>query len=377
MALDEEHPRKSYEGNHRNFIEQNQYRILWDNTQAQTVGQLELAHSSLSRTAKADEQRIVMARKAAMIPSRTKIALYTILAKITVTTQIKPSQHHRPYSFPSTNGRKELSIKWIVDEAQPSPQLPNNPLIDNMSSSLSLILNDDSSLSPLPLPVPEPFQAPTTTSPLGNTLPSFPPYAYADPFPGNRLPPIPDFDNDGQLITHPLSPLYDPEQVAREQDVIRLVSTPSPRSTTAPTQDWSDGARASEMIWPPLPTFTPSPAPPTSPTLESPHVTPTPLLVVETRSCWECSRPGHLLANCPITRIRRRTDITARNFIRDYDAYCEVVGLLRTRMNQVGEDYGYYRQLRDRIIDMANWEGYPIRSIPTIDTTHPREPPAH
>ena len=83
------------------------------------------------------------------------------------------------------------------------------------------------------------------------------------------------------------------------------------------------------------------------------------------------------MSHCPITRIRRRTDITARNFIRDYDAYCEVVGLLRTRMNDIGEDYGYYRQLRDRMIDMANWEGYPVRSIPAIDTTHPREPPTH
>ena len=83
------------------------------------------------------------------------------------------------------------------------------------------------------------------------------------------------------------------------------------------------------------------------------------------------------MSRCPITCIRRRTDITARNFIRDYDAYCEVVGLLRTRMNDIGEDYGYYRQLRDRMIDMANWEGYPVRSIPTIDTTHSREPPAH
>ena len=46
-------------------------------------------------------------------------------------------------------------------------------------------------------------------------------------------------------------------------------------------------------------------------------------------------------------------------------------------MNDIGEDYGYYRQLRDRMIDMANWEGYPIRSIPAIDTTHPREPPTH
>ena len=98
-----ERPRKDYEGNHRNFVKQDQYGTLWDDAQVQTIGQLELARSGLSRTAKADEPRIVMARETAMIPFWTKIALHTILAKFTVTTQIKPPQHHRPYLSSSMN----------------------------------------------------------------------------------------------------------------------------------------------------------------------------------------------------------------------------------------------------------------------------------
>ena len=98
-----ERPRKDYEGNHRNFVKQDQYGTLWDDAQVQTIGQLELARSGLSRTAKADEPRIVMARETAMIPSRTKTALYTILAKFTVTTQIKPPRCHRLYPSSSMN----------------------------------------------------------------------------------------------------------------------------------------------------------------------------------------------------------------------------------------------------------------------------------
>ena len=94
-----EHLRRNYEGNHRNFVKQDQYRIRWDNAKTQTTGQPELAHSGLSRTAKADELRIFMARETAMIPSRTKIAPYTILTDTTIIIQIKPSQHHRLYLF--------------------------------------------------------------------------------------------------------------------------------------------------------------------------------------------------------------------------------------------------------------------------------------
>ena len=237
------------------------------------------------------------------------------------------------------------------------------------SASIPTLLNDTSSLSPLPLPMPEPFQAPTSS--LGNTLPSFPPYNYADPFPGNRLPPIPNFDDNGRPITRSSSPPYDPEQAAREQDAICLVNMPSP---IVSVQNWQDGAHVSERVWPPLPVFTPSPVPST---VELPHITPIPSPAIETRYCWECDRQGHLISHCPITRIRRHADITTCNFIQDYDAYREVVGLLRTQLNNIGEDYGYYRQLRERMIDTANWEGYPIRSIPTIDTAHPREPPTH
>ena len=48
---------------------------------------------------------------------------------------------------------------------------------------------------------------------------------------------------------------------------------------------------------------------------------------------------------------------------------------LRVRMEQVAEEYGYHKQARERMVDAALWAGYPVRSVPTIDETHPREPP--
>ena len=48
---------------------------------------------------------------------------------------------------------------------------------------------------------------------------------------------------------------------------------------------------------------------------------------------------------------------------------------LRVRMEQVAEEYGYHKQARECMVDAALWAGYPVRSVPAIDETHPREPP--
>ena len=97
-------------------------------------------------------------------------------------------------------------------------------------------------LSPLNLPVLVPFQhalsvKQTTTLPIGNTLPSFLPHTYADPFPGNWLAPIPDLEKENDDPKHPTSPPYDPEQVVRDHEALCLPSpTPqSPPPTHIPT----------------------------------------------------------------------------------------------------------------------------------------------
>ncbi|ETW77244.1 hypothetical protein HETIRDRAFT_109313 [Heterobasidion irregulare TC 32-1] len=242
------------------------------------------------------------------------------------------------------------------------------------SSALLPLLNGTHHLSPLALPVPEPFSHFPMTD-IHNALP----YPYADPFPGNRLPPIPVFDNTGRPISRPSSPSYDPEQAAREHEIHHSTPVSPPRAGSP--SDWinhvreaeragaaahppsplingwpRDGVRAAERVWPPL--LDPSPSPP-------PLVLPPP--ATDTRLCWECDRPGHLIANCPITRIRRRTDLTARNFIRDYEVYGEVVELLSTQLEHVAENYGYYWHIRDRMIDDARWEGHPTRHTPVMD----------
>ena len=142
------------------------------------------------------------------------------------------------------------------------------------------------SLSPLNLPIPAPFQHAfsterTTTTPVENTFPPVPPYPYADPFPGNRLTPIPNLEASNDP-TRPTSPPYDPEQVVRDREALRLPSPPpqasapsrvptppvisrlaspiivdvsTPQSPTIPLEtDWHDGARESEAIWPGPPT---------------------------------------------------------------------------------------------------------------------------
>ena len=44
-------------------------------------------------------------------------------------------------------------------------------------------------------------------------------------------------------------------------------------------------------------------------------------------------------------------------------------------MEQVAEEYGYRKQARERMVDMAYWTRYPSQSIPTFDKAHPQEPP--
>lgn len=181
-------------------------------------------------------------------------------------------------------------------------------------------------LSPLDLPVPVPFQhmlsiEQTTISPVSNTLPSFVPYAYTDPFSGNRLASIPDLEKENKDPTHPTSPPYDPEQVVRDHEVLHPLLTPPqpPTPTPVPTpfidncpaspiiidmptsqspvvpveEDWRDRVCASEAVWPgpPMPSLLPlSPPPPSS----SP----------EARYYWKCGYTGHLIARCPIMGIR-------------------------------------------------------------------------
>ena len=255
-------------------------------------------------------------------------------------------------------------------------------------------------LSPLHLPVPTPFQhtllaeRTTATTPFNDNLPSFPPHPFADPFPGNRLAPIPDLEERSEDPTRPTSPPYHPEQVVRDRETAQapapppqtpapsrvptppvisrlaspiVVDTPTPQSPTIPREtDWRDGARESEAIWPAPPT---PPLPPSSP---PPPSTPTP---PASRYCWECGRAGHLIAGCSITSVRARTDVTARNWVREYDNHRITAAKLRIRMEQVAEEYGYHKQARERMVDAALWAGYPVRSVPTIDEAHPREPP--
>ncbi|ETW75305.1 hypothetical protein HETIRDRAFT_164543 [Heterobasidion irregulare TC 32-1] len=141
------------------------------------------------------------------------------------------------------------------------------------------------------------------------------------------------------------------------------IDTSSSQPGTIPvvSEDWHEGARASAHVWPETPAFTPSP-------LGSP---PAP----EERYCWECGRQGHFLAACPITRIRMRTDVTARQFLRDYDAHRGATNRLRLQMDKVAEEYGYHKQALEHMITTSMWTGYPVRSIPTYDVDHPREPP--
>ncbi|ETW83368.1 hypothetical protein HETIRDRAFT_315317 [Heterobasidion irregulare TC 32-1] len=288
---------------------------------------------------------------------------------------LEPTLHHRPYSL-KQEGKE--SIKERLSRPKTLPNFPTKPFLyfDMSSSTLFPLLNGTHHLSPLALPVPEPFSHLPMTD-IHNALP----YPYADPFPGNRLPPIPDFDDTGRPISRPGSPPYNPEQAAQEHEAHRSLDASSPRtgspsdwinhvrevertgaaahSPSPPASDWQNGARASERVWPPL--LDPSPSPP-------PLVLPPP--ATDTRLCWECDRPGHLIANCPITRIRHRSDITARNFIRDYDAYGEIVELLSTQLAHVAENYGYYWHVRNRMIDDANWEGHPTRHAPVMDPDH-------
>ncbi|ETW80310.1 hypothetical protein HETIRDRAFT_418337 [Heterobasidion irregulare TC 32-1] len=141
------------------------------------------------------------------------------------------------------------------------------------------------------------------------------------------------------------------------------IDTSSYQLRTIPvvSEDWHEGARASAHVWPETPAFTPSP-------LGSP---PAP----DERYCWECGRQGHFLATCPITRIRMRTDVTARQFLRDYDAHRGATNRLRLQMDKVAEEYGYHKQALEHMITTSMWTGYPVRSIPTYDVDHPREPP--
>ena len=68
-------------------------------------------------------------------------------------------------------------------------------------------------------------------------------------------------------------------------------------------------------------------------------------------------------------------DITARNFLQDYNNHRIKAIWLRMQMEQVAEGYGYHKQAREHMIDIANWTGYPSQSIPAINETYPCEPP--
>ena len=113
----------------------------------------------------------------------------------------------------------------------------------------------------------------------------FPPHAYTDPFPGNRLAPIPDFDKENDDPMRPTSPPYDLEQVVRDceascplptlpqsptptpipmtrsnnnSSVTIIINMPTPQSLEVPVEaDWRDGAHASEAVWPgpPMPSL--------------------------------------------------------------------------------------------------------------------------
>ena len=146
-----------------------------------------------------------------------------------------------------------------------------------------------------------------------------------------------------------------------------IVDATTPQSPTVPIEtDWHDGARESEAIWPGPPT------PPLPPSSSPPPSTPMP---PASRYCWECGRAGHLIAGCSITSVRVRTDVTARNWVREYDDHRIMAARLRVCMEQVAEEYGYHKQARERMVNAALWAGYPVRSVLTIDETHPHEPP--
>ena len=59
----------------------------------------------------------------------------------------------------------------------------------------------------------------------------------------------------------------------------------------------------------------------------------------------------------------------------EYDDYHLMAVWLRIWMEQVAEEYGYHKAQRNAMIDRAAWTGYPVRSIPTINEVHLREPP--
>ncbi|ETW75036.1 hypothetical protein HETIRDRAFT_423610 [Heterobasidion irregulare TC 32-1] len=265
------------------------------------------------------------------------------------------------------------------------------PVLRESSLAPIPLLAPSPPLPPLQLDIPVPFQhavsAERTTAVEERAMATLP-HAHTDPFPGNQLAPIPNLEEDDPML--PASPPYDPEQTVRDREARRPLPTlppappVTPSSTTlveegpAPTEpvdapssqpatvpvaseDWRKGARASERVWPTTPAFTPSPpAPPASP---------------EVRYCWEYGRSGYLLAACSITRIRMRTDVTAHQFLRDYNTHRGATNRLRLQMDKVAEEYGYHKQAWEHMIDTTLWTGYPNRSIPTYDINNLREPP--
>ncbi|ETW86453.1 hypothetical protein HETIRDRAFT_412908 [Heterobasidion irregulare TC 32-1] len=193
--------------------------------------------------------------------------------------------------------------KRTVTKSNPLPNFPNKPSLytDMSSSSLSHLLNGNHHLSPLSLLVPEPFHTLPMTN-IHNALP----YPNADPFPGNRLPPIPDF-NDAAACKH---------------EVHCLTDTPSPR--TRLLSDWLNHVCAAEQVGPMLPAHLPAPP-----------------------SNWQNGAP--------------------RNFIQDYKAYEEGIKRLSMQLDHVAENFGYYWHIRERMIDNAAWEGHLVHHAPTFD----------
>ena len=201
-------------------------------------------------------------------------------------------------------------------------------------------------LSPLDLPVPTPFQhtlsaeRTTATTPFNDNLPSFPPHPFTDPFPGNRLAPIPNLEERSEDPTRPTSPPYDPEQVVRDRETAQASTPPPPTPTPARIPTPVVVSRLASPIHVDTPTpslrryllkqtgvmehanlrrsgpvlqrlLFPLPRPP-------PPSTPTP---PTSRYCWECGHAGHLIVGCPIMHIQERTDITACNFLCNYDTH--------------------------------------------------------
>ncbi|ETW77180.1 hypothetical protein HETIRDRAFT_327052 [Heterobasidion irregulare TC 32-1] len=323
-----------------------------------------------------------------------------------------PSDNMRPWYMTRTDVVEEdgyhlLRLEELLYELQQIIDAPgtsgNTACPPAMSLVISLPVLRESPLTPIPLiapspplpplqlNIPVPFQHPISaerTTAIEEQAMATLPHTHAEPFPGNRLAPIPNLEEDDPM--HPTSPIYDPEQAVRDHEVSRPLPMPPPAPPTTPTsptlvgsdpapanpfhtpssqlamvpvasEDWRKGAQASELIWPATPAFTPSP--PTSPTPP------------EVRYCWECGRSGHLLAGCSITHIQSRTDVTTHQFLRDYDVHHGAANQLRLQMDKVAEEYGYHKQAWEHMIDTALWAGYPTRSVPTYDVNNPRNPP--